>query len=201
MERETFAIVLSGPSGAGKSSLLQQTIKEMDDIKYSVSATTRPPREDEVDGVNYFFLSCAEFERQKRAGNFLEWAEVHGNLYGTPRDYILSCLREGQDVILDLDIQGAAAFRQRFEGALLVFVAPPSLQELSQRIYSRGTDAQREIEKRISNARRELKHIDDYDYFVLNDDFRRAVGDLKSIIRAERNRVQRLKIPVCLRRG
>lgn len=184
-------IVLSGPSAAGKNTLLSGLMERFTDIKYSVSATTRAPRPGEEEGVNYYFLTREEFERRAAHGEFLEWAEFCGNLYGTPRKYVEEVLASGQDIIMDIDIQGAEQVRKAMPEAVSVFLMPPSVEELRKRIVKRGKDSEEAIRQRLSQVDREIQAVFDYDYVILNDDLERAVGRLVSIILAERSRVPR----------
>lgn len=186
-----FLVVLSGPSGVGKNTLLNAVLPEVPGLRYSVSATTRPPRPGEVHGRDYFFVTDEEFDDMVRRDRLLEWAEFVGRRYGTPRDYIERCLAEGSTVIMDIDIQGARQIRERMSEAILVFLWPPSLQELSRRIHGRGKDSEAAITRRLSWARQELLAVTEYDYVIVNDDLDRAAAELRSIITAERCRVSR----------
>lgn len=187
-----FLVVLSGPSGVGKNTLLNAVLPVVPDLHYSVSATTRAPRPGEVHGRDYFFVSDEEFDEMVRQGRLLEWAEFVGRRYGTPRDYIERCLEDGLTVIMDIDIQGARQIRAKMPEAILVFLWPPSLQELSRRIYGRAQDSEKAITRRLSWARQELEAVSDYDYVIVNDDLERAASELQSIVLAERCRVSRM---------
>ncbi|HHY97128.1 MAG TPA: guanylate kinase [Firmicutes bacterium] len=186
-----FLIVLSGPSGAGKNTIVGEVLGRVPDLRYSISASTRPPRPGEVDGVNYFFLSEEEFEQRVKSGDFLEWATVYGHRYGTPRKYIEKMTASGQDVILDIDIQGAMKIKKTWEDAVFVFLLPPSLSELEKRLILRGSDTEEVVRHRLSCAREELEAVFDYDYVIVNDDKEKAVSALMNIIYAERCRVKR----------
>lgn len=186
-----FLIVLSGPSGVGKNTVLNAVLPVVPDLRYSVSATTRAPRPGEMHGRDYFFVSDDEFDEMVRDGQLLEWAEFVGRRYGTPRDYIDRCLDAGLTVIMDIDIQGARQIRARMPEALLVFLWPPSMQELSRRIYGRGQDPESAITQRLSWARHELEAVKDYDYVIVNDDVQKAAEQLRAIVVAERCRVSR----------
>lgn len=180
-----FIFVLSGPSGAGKGTLLAHLFKHRPDCVFSVSATTRPRRTTEAEGREYLFLSREEFERRRDAGEFLEWAEVHGNLYGTPVSEVDARLREGKVVVLDVDVQGGASMRRVRPDAVSVFVYPPSLDALQQRLLSRGTDAREVIEHRLHNAPGEIAQWTHYDYVIMNDRLDIAQAQLLAIHDAE----------------
>ena len=181
-------LVISGPSGAGKGTLCRILVEKDPAIKLSVSATTRPPRGDERDGVHYHFLTRAVFQRMIEAGDLLEWAEVYSNYYGTPRRLVYDVLEQGRDVILEIDIQGALQVKEKIRSAVLIFIAPPSLGELRRRLTARGTDAPEEIARRLSFTAAEMKLASRYDYIVLNDEVGPAVAKLQSIVRAEKCR-------------
>ena len=186
-------IVISAPSGTGKTTLVHMLLKEFPDLEFSVSYTTRPPRPGEVDGRDYHFVDRKTFERMIEEGDFLEWAEVYGNLYGTSRTQVLKALNEGKDVILDIDTQGALQVKKNFPEAVLIFILPPSLKELERRLRNRGTDDEETIERRLKTAREEIRRASLYDYIVVNDVLEVAYENLKSIIRAEKLRTERLK--------
>lgn len=185
--------MLSGPSGVGKNTVLNE-VRKYYPVKYSVSATTRPPRPGEVDGRDYFFLSREEFERKIAAGDFLEWARVYDDFYGTPLSFIRQTLDSGDDVILDVDVQGAAGIRRRLPEAVLVFLLPPSFAELQRRLTARGTEDAEKCLKRLQYVERELACIKDYDYVVVNDDLRTAVDRIARICDVEKARVARIDV-------
>jgi len=187
-----FLLVLSGPSGAGKGTLVDHLIRNRPDCIFAISSTTRPKRETETEGVQYRFVTREAFERARERGHFLEWAEVHGHLYGTPLDEVDAHVRQGRVVVLDVDVQGGASVRRARPEAVSVFVYPPSLDALRQRLARRGTDASETIERRIANAPGELAQYVHYDYLVVNDNFEQAAAALLAIHDAERSRVSRL---------
>lgn len=188
---EGLLVVLSGCSGTGKNSVLQDLIQTHSELSYSVSATTRPPRTGEVNGRDYFFLSREEFLASRESGAFLEWAEVYGHYYGTPRRFIEEAMAARKDVVLDLDVQGALSIRAAKPGAVLVFLLPPSLESLRRRLVNRRTDTAQEIEKRLAAVDVEIQAIKSYDYVVVNDDIRAASEQIWSIMTAERCAVRR----------
>ena len=175
-------IIVSGPSGAGKSAITGYALRSLPDIKFSISYTTRAPRGGERDGVEYFFTDRPKFESLAAAGEFLEWAEVHGNYYGTSRNFIEGFLRQGNDVILDIDVQGAISVKKTCPDAAAVFVLPPSFEILRERLLRRRLDEAGVIEKRLKIARDEISHYHEYDYLIINDDLENAERELVSII-------------------
>ncbi|NLJ83541.1 MAG: guanylate kinase [Halanaerobiaceae bacterium] len=184
-------IVLSGPSGVGKGTVLRRLLKDYKDIEYSISATTRPGRKGEIHGKDYFFLSEEEFFQMVDNNQFIEWAKVHNNYYGTPREYVEKTLQDGRDIILEIDIQGARKVRETYPEAVYVFLLPPSFSELEKRLNKRGTEDEKTKELRLKNAREELKELVNYDYQIINEDLEEAVEQLKAIIVAERCRVKK----------
>jgi len=180
--------VVSAPSGAGKTSLVKALLEQDAGLALSVSCTTRPPRTGEVDGVHYHFIERGRFEAAVAAGEFMEHAEVFGNLYGTRESDLRSHLASDGDLILEIDWQGARQVRERFSEAVSLFVLPPSLTELERRLHGRGTDSEEVIARRLAQARDDLGHWSEYDYLVVNDRFESALQDLGAIVRAERLR-------------
>jgi len=188
-----FLLVLSGPSGAGKGTLVDRLVAARPECVFSISATTRPRRSTESEGVQYEFVAKDEFERRRSAGRFLEWAEVHDHLYATPARFVDEQVRAGRVVVLDVDVQGGASVRRARKDAVSVFVYPPSINALRQRLLKRDTDAPDVVETRLKNAPGELAEWREYDYLVLNDDLEQAVARLTAIVDAERVRVRRLQ--------
>jgi len=187
-----FLLVLSGPSGAGKGTLVDRLIAARPECTFSISATTRPRRSTEQDGVQYEFVTREEFERRRSAGLFLEWAEVHDHFYATPVRFVDEQVRAGRVVVRDVDVQGGASARRARKDAVSVFIHPPSVDALRQRLLKRATDAPAVVETRLRNAPGELAEWREYDYLVMNDDLEQAVARLTAIVDAERARVRRL---------
>lgn len=190
-QREGTLIVLSGPSGVGKSTVIAQLLSTRRDIYFSVSYTTRAPRVGEENGVNYNFVDRAEFERMIENGELLEYAEYVNNYYGTSLKVIQDKLAAGVDVLLDIEVRGAAKIRAKCADAVLIFIIPPSFEELSRRLYGRNTDSTEVIAGRLQKAREEYKEIPNYDYLVVNDKVADAAGEIVSILEAEGCRTKR----------
>lgn len=180
--------VVSSPSGGGKGTLIQRVLKLVPYLSYSVSYTTRAPRPGEVDGREYFFVTAKKFESMIAEGAFLEWAHVHGKLYGTSRQQLSREVQAGRDIVLEVDVQGAESVRELIPDSVSIFILPPSLEILQQRLIARGTDSPEELELRLRNAPEELNHYKDFDYVIINEDVERAAGQLASIFNAERAR-------------
>ncbi len=184
-------IVVSGPSGAGKGTICKALLKNDENIEISVSATTRKPRTGEIDGINYFFHEKDEFQNMIANSDFLEYAEVYGNYYGTPRKPVEEKLNQGKDVLLEIDIQGALNVKKIFPDGVFIFILPPSMKELKNRIVGRGTETEEAINKRFKSAYDELKYAFKYDYVVINDKVDLAAKKVEAILVAEKCRVSR----------
>ena len=191
--RDGFLLVLSGPSGVGKGTVCEALLKKRNDIKYSISATTRKKRAMEIDGENYYFLSLEEFTKKIEEKEFIEYAKVHGNYYGTPKSYVLEKIEEGHIVILEIDVQGALQVKENYPGAVYIFLLPPDLKELRSRIEKRATEDEDTINLRMNNAKDELSYIDKYDYAVINDEIDKTVRKIESIIEAEKLKVTNIQ--------
>ncbi|MBI4593465.1 MAG: guanylate kinase [Candidatus Rokubacteria bacterium] len=194
MRRRGTLFVVSAPSGAGKTTLCREARLRLPDLAYSVSYTTRPPRPGEIAGTDFCFVSEAEFAALRERGEFAEWAVVHGKHYGTRASVLEGALGGGQDILLDIDTQGADQLRRRYPEAVLVFIVAPSMAELEQRLRERRSDADAEIARRLARAREEVALWRQYDYLVVNRDLKEAADQLMAIIVAERSRTRRLAL-------
>jgi guanylate kinase len=192
LPRPGFPVVLAAPSGAGKTTLARLVTERHPEVVFSISATTRPARPREQDGRDYHFVDDATFDRMIERNELAEWAVVHGRRYGTPRREVTSAMEQGRTVLLDIDIQGARQVRRLFAEALLIFVLPPSAEELARRLSGRASEDPVERRRRLRNAQRELQAVTDFDYVVVNDDLHQAVRDVEAILRAEWARVRRV---------
>lgn len=188
-----FLLVISGPSGSGKGTVSNQLLNRNKDIIFSVSATTRKPRIGEVDGLNYIFIDEESFKEMIERDKFLEHAFVHNNYYGTPRDFVMEQIEKGEIVLLEIDVQGAMQIKKNYKEAVFIFLLPPTMDELKNRIIKRGTESEEDINRRFENAFKELDFVGEYDYFVVNDKVEEAIIDIENIIRAEKLRVKRHK--------
>ena len=191
MNKKGILIVVSGFSGAGKGTLMKEIMKQYDNYALSISATTRAPREGEMDGREYFFRSVDEFEKMIAQDELIEYAKYVENYYGTPRAYVEEKLGEGKDVILEIEMQGALKVKEKFPETLLLFVTPPNAEVLKQRLIGRGTETMDVIEKRMAQAIEEAKEMDKYDFLVINDDLQECVEEMHQIIQKEHKRTFR----------
>ncbi len=186
MEYPGNLFVVAAPSGAGKSSLVNALMEVDAGLSHSVSHTTRAPRGQEMHGREYYFVSNAQFDQMVLQGAFLEWANVHGNRYGTSKQAIEERIAQGSDIILEIDYQGAIQVKQIFQNAILVFILPPSWSELKSRLQRRGEDSPDVIDMRVQNAAKEVAHVKEFDFVIINERFELALFDLKSIVHAQR---------------
>lgn len=192
MQKSGILFVLSAPSGAGKTTIFRELLVRQAYLRESISYTTRAMRAGECDGVDYHFVSREQFDRMVTAGDFAEWAEVHGNCYGTARATLLQAFAAGQDVLLDIDVQGAAQLRASGLDGVFIFILPPGMEELRQRLAGRNTDSQEVIERRMKNAVSEIREAARFDYIVVNDDLDQAIATVQAIIAAEKVRKNRV---------
>ncbi|MCD5401994.1 guanylate kinase, partial [candidate division NPL-UPA2 bacterium] len=188
MKRKGTIFVISSPSGGGKTTICRKLLKELPELNYSISTTSRSPRPGEKEGKDYFFISGEEFSEKIRKSEFAEWAKVHGHGYGTPRQFLEEALRSGRDIILDIDVKGALQIKEKYKESRLIFLLPPSLETLAARLKKRKTDDGKEIEKRLARAQEEMAFLKEYDYAVVNRNLSQAVKEVKAIITAERCR-------------
>lgn len=192
-DKRGLLIVISGPSGAGKGTVCKALLKEVKDLNISISMTTRKPRIGEIEGINYYFVQEDYFKKMIEEGEFLEYARVYENYYGTPKRKVLEKLNQGENVILEIDIQGALKVKSQFLEGVFIFIIPPSMEELKNRIKKRGTETEEEVSKRFQSSYKEINYVSKYNYIVINDEIEKAVEKIKSIIIAEKCRVDRLK--------
>jgi len=188
--REGMLFVVSAPSGAGKTTLCRALTDSLENLRHSISYTTRKPRPGETDGRDYYFVTEERFRNMVQAGDFAEWAQVHSNLYGTSRRVLNEMRTDGTDVILDIDTQGAEQIKEKCQEAVFIFIMPPSLEILEERLRNRKSDNEDEIKKRMRRARDEIRDYTMYDYIIVNRDFERALTELRSIVLAERCRTR-----------
>jgi len=188
---KSLIIVISAPSGVGKTTLTKRLL-QISSFTYSVSFTTRSPRKNEIEGVDYYFISNEEFQKIKEEGKFIEWARVHGELYGTSINLLDNAIETKKDVVLEVDVKGGVKIKKKYPKAVLIFLLPPSWQELEKRLTKRGTEVIEKIRERIKQAKKEITYAPSYDYLVVNNDINEALSDILSIVRAERCRLDRL---------
>lgn len=176
-------VVISAPSGSGKTTIYREILKRNPQLRFSVSFTTRKRRESEADGRDYFFVDRGTFERMAREGKFVEWASVHGELYGTERKQLDDCLADGKTLLLDVDVQGAMSIMKEFPEAITIFIEPPSLEELERRLRRRGTESDESVRRRLEGAKRELAYRNDFQYIVINDRLDESIRQIENIIK------------------
>ncbi|MBS3994376.1 MAG: guanylate kinase [Alkaliphilus sp.] len=189
MTNKGLLIVVSGPSGTGKGTICKQLLNAVSDLKLSVSATTRAPRADESQGVNYSFIDKQQFETMINEHELLEYAKVYDNFYGTPKKYVVDEINKGNDVLLEIDIQGALQVKEKYPEGVFVFILPPSMKELKKRIVSRGSETEDSLNKRYKSATEEISFVREYNYLIINDEVDMAVEKLKAIISAEKCKI------------
>ncbi len=189
MKRKGIIFIISSPSGGGKTTICRELLKQLPELGYSISMTSRSPRLGEKEGKDYFFISKEEFDEKISKGEFVEWAQVHGYHYGTPRPFLEEVLRSDRDIILDIDVQGALQIKKEYKTSCLIFLLPPSLETLASRLRKRKTDDKKEIEKRLGKAQEEITFLKEYDYAIVNQELSQAVEEAKAIITAERCRM------------
>ena len=190
--RRGLMLVISSPSGAGKSTIARNLLEKDKNISLSVSVTTRARRQSEIDGIHYHVISKTQFERMRDGEELLEWAEVHGNFYGTPREPVETAMAEGKDMLFDIDWQGAEQLQDKMKADVVsIFILPPTMTELQSRLHRRAEDTEEVIQTRLANSRSEIEHWRDYDYVILNDDLQAAFEAVEAIVKAERVRRDR----------
>ncbi|MGM0440806.1 MAG: guanylate kinase [Elusimicrobiota bacterium] len=188
-KREGELVVISAPSGTGKTTLCRHLLNRIENSVFSVSVTSRPPRGDEIDGEDYNFVGEEEFKTLIKEGKLLEWAKVHGYYYGTSKEFVRSQKAKGKDIILDIDVQGGVQIKKQYPQAVLIFVIPPSVEELENRLRKRSQNSETEIQHRLENADEELNYVKDYDYLVINNKLEEAVKELVCIVETQRAKI------------
>lgn len=186
MKKGPLLFIVSAPSGAGKTSLCKEVVTHVPDLHFSISCTTRPPRQNEINGVDYQFVSPGKFRRMIEEDQLVEWAEIYGNFYGTSKTFVEEYRNKGKDIVFDIDPVGARSIKEEYSDSVTIFVLPPSYGELKERLIQRGTDDESVIKKRLDKAREEIEQSKWYQYRIVNDDFKSAVKQLKDIIASER---------------
>ncbi len=187
-------IVISGPSGVGKGTICNEIIKRLNNIELSISATTRKPRNGEIEGINYYFKNLLQFKKMIERKEFIEYAKVYDNYYGTPKEPVINRLEKGFSVILEIDTNGAKQVKSNFKEAIFIFIMPPSFAELKKRLINRATESQKDIKKRMGSVFEEIQEIKNYDYIIINDDINKAAEEIICILNAEMHRTKRYNI-------
>jgi len=196
MKKKGFLVTIASPSGGGKSTICREILKLNNSFTYSISWTTRPLRGEEIDGKDYFFTDVEDFKKKIKADYFLEYAKVHGNYYGTSKEYINQRIADELVVLLDIDVQGVQLIKKQNYPVVSIFILPPDVDILRQRLKARGTDAKDTVKIRMANSLKEIEYIGDYDYLVINDDLKQAIDEVDCILSAEMNRVSRYVNPI-----
>lgn len=191
MNRNGLLVVLSGPSGSGKGTLIKRVREQYENIRFSISATTRKPREGEIDGKNYFFITTDQFKSMIENDKLVEWVEYCGNYYGTPREYVEESTSQGFDIVLEIEVEGALNIIKRYPECVSIFILPPSFEELRRRIEGRGTEKPDVIDRRLERAKKELEFVNHYDYVVINDNIEEAASEIVNILSAEKLKFSR----------
>ncbi|MGI6161147.1 MAG: guanylate kinase [Christensenellales bacterium] len=192
-ERIGFPIIISGPSAVGKGTVVDRLVERNPEFKLSVSVTTRPKRPNEIEGKSYFFVSDEEFQSLIQRDKLLEYAKVHGHYYGTPCDFVEEAICEGNNVILEIDVQGATSLINKIQNGVFIFLLPPTMEALKERIEARGVNGQEDMENRIEIGKQEIDILEEYDYVVINSDVDKAIEDIETILKAEALKVERNK--------
>ncbi len=192
MSCEPFIIVISAPSGAGKTTIAKAVSERLKNVEYSISCTTRKKRDNEIDGRDYYFLDRPTFEKRINQGKLYEWAEVYGDLYGTPKESVLDFLKQGKSVLMDIDIQGAQKIKKIYPNGVFIFILPPSIKELEKRLLKRGKDSPDIIKTRLKSAEQEMKHRKEFDYLIINKNLDSTVEMVESIIKVEQCKTKRM---------
>ncbi|MBE0477551.1 guanylate kinase [Candidatus Aerophobetes bacterium] len=188
-------VVISAPAGAGKTTLCKRLLQSSPSFINSVSFTTRPARKQEIEGVDYYFISRQYFQKLIEENSFVEWAEVHGHLYGTSKQFLKKNIEAGKDVVLEVDVKGGRKIKEKYSQAITIFILPPSWEELKKRLHKRATENEEEVRRRLATAKEEIQHLPFYDYFLVNDNINAAVKNLLLIIEAQRYKISR--VPKC----
>jgi guanylate kinase len=191
MQKRGLLVVVSGPSGSGKSTLLKELKNVNPELKFSVSATTRPPRANEIEGQNYFFKTVDEFAEMIKKGELIEWTSYCDNLYGTPKSLVEDCIKSGKDIVLEIEVQGHENIKRIYPESVSIFILPPTYEELVRRIEKRGSETSETLQKRLDTAKKEMLCLEQYDYVIVNADIQKAIKEINCILIAEKHKVSR----------